>query len=207
MQDLKPIGWLNLLPQKSTAVALRGACGVKNQKRKVVVYEPLGQTLVYIVKPINDVKKRKGDGEEHSGPLVYGVHISQVGDLDFELRGAPADAPLAVRAVPLERAPVRLPAAAQGLAVLDAGAVVRVHAAGLGLAHAREHFRAARLVLDLQGAEEDVAVDVHLTGKDTLRPNCRGTVCARDPVTDDTAAHSLKTVAGRPALRASCNWI
>lgn len=78
---------------------------------------------MYIVKPINDVKKRKGDGEEHSGPLVYGIHISQVGDFDFELRGAPAEAPLAVGAVPVQRAPVRL-AAAQRLAVLDAGTVV-----------------------------------------------------------------------------------
>lgn len=152
------------LTSKSTAVSLLGTCGVKNQeKRKVVVYEPFGQTLVYIVKPVNDVEKRKGDGEKHSGPLVYGIHISQVGDLDFELRGAPADAPLAVRAVPLERAPIGL-AAAQGLAVLDAGAVVGVHG-GLGVAHAREHLRAARLVPDLQGAEENVAVRVDLIGK------------------------------------------
>lgn len=118
---------------------------------------------MYIVKPINDVKKRKGDGEEHSGPLVYGIHISQVGDFDFELRGAPAEAPLAVGAVPVQRAPVRL-AAAQRLAVLDAGTVVRVHG-GLGVAPAREHFRAASLVPDLQGAEENVAVGVHLTEK------------------------------------------
>lgn len=129
---------------------------------------------MYIIKPINDVEKRKGDWEEHSGPLVYGVHISQVGDFDFELRGAPADAALAVRAVSVQRAPpVGLSAAAQRLAVLDAGAVVRVHAAGLGLAHAGEHLRAARLVPDFQGAEQDVAVGVDLTGKDTLRPHCR----------------------------------
>lgn len=120
---------------------------------------------MYIVKPINDVKKRKGDGEKHSGPLVYGIHVSQVGDFDFELRGAPADAPLAVRAVPVERAPVGL-AAAQRLAVLDAGAVVRVHR-GLGVAHTREHFRAARLIPDFQGAEENVAVGVDLRREDT----------------------------------------
>lgn len=150
------------LTSKSTAVSLWGTCGVKHQeKRKVVVPEPLGQTLVYIVKPVNDVEKRKGDGEKHSGPLVYGIHVSQVGDFDFELRGAPADAPLAVRAVSVQRAPVRL-AAAHRLAVLDAGAVVRVHG-GLGVAHAREHFRAARLVPDFQGAEENVAVGVDLT--------------------------------------------
>lgn len=123
-----------------------------------------------IVKPINDVKKRKGDGEEHSGPLVYGIHVSQVGDFDFELRGASADAPLAVRAVPVQRAPVPL-AAAHWLAVLDAGAVVGVHG-GLGVSHAREHFRAARLVPDLQGTEENVAVGVDLTEKKSLRHSC-----------------------------------
>lgn len=120
---------------------------------------------MYIVKPINDVKKRKGDGEEHSGPLVYGIDISQVGDFDFELRRASADAPLAVRAVPVQRPPVCL-AAAHGLAVLDAGAVVRVHG-GLGVAHASEYFRAAGLVPDFQGAEENVAVGVDLTDKKT----------------------------------------
>lgn len=78
---------------------------------------------MYIVKPINDVKKGKRDGEKHSRPLVYGIHISQVGDFDFELGGAPADAPLAGHPVPVQGAPVAL-AAAQRLAVLDAGAAV-----------------------------------------------------------------------------------
>ena len=128
---------------------------------------------MHIVKPINDVKKRKGDGEEHSGPLVYGVHVRQVGDFDLELRGAPADAPFAQRAGPVQRAPVGL-AAAQRLAVLDAGAVVGVHA-GLGLSRAREHFRAARLVPDLQGAEQDVAAGIDLTEKQRLRHSCQDT--------------------------------
>lgn len=85
---------------------------------------------MYIVKPINDVKKRKGDGEEHSGPLVYGIHVSQVGDFDFELRGASADAPRCARRAGPARA--RTPTAAHWLAVLDAGAVVGVHG-GLGV--------------------------------------------------------------------------
>lgn len=125
---------------------------------------------MYIVKPVYDVEQREGDGEKHSGPLVYGVHISQVGDLDFELRGAPADAPLAVR-VAVQRVPVGL-AGGPGLAVVDAGAVVRVHG-GVGVAHAREHFRAARLVPDFQGAEDNVAVGVDLRRKSMLRHNCR----------------------------------
>lgn len=127
---------------------------------------------MYIVKPIHDVEQRKGDGEKHSGPLVYGVHISQVGDLDFELRGAPADAPLAVRAVAVQRVPVGL-AGGPGLAVVDAGAVVRVHG-GVGVAHAREHFRAARLVPDFQGAEDNVAVGVHLTEKEHAQAQLPG---------------------------------
>lgn len=138
MQDLKPIRWLNLLPQAHSSLAAGDLRGLKLKRGKAVASEPMGQTLVYIVKPIHDVEKREGDGEKHSGPLVYGIHISQVGDLDFELRGAPADAPLAVRAVAVQRVPVGL-ARGPGLAVVDAGAVVRVHG-GVGVAHAREHF-------------------------------------------------------------------
>lgn len=115
---------------------------------------------MYIVKPINDIKKRKGDGEEHSGPLVYGVHVSQVGDLHFELRGAPADAPLARYPVPVQPTPEAL-AAAQWLAVLDAGAVVRVHG-GLGVTYTCEHLGATGLVPDFQGAEENIAVGINL---------------------------------------------
>lgn len=83
MQDLEPIRWLNLLPQKAQQYRCWEPVGLKIKERKVVVYEPLGQTLVYIVQPINDVEKRKGDGEKHSGPLVYGIHISQIRDFDF----------------------------------------------------------------------------------------------------------------------------
>lgn len=79
--------------------------------------------LVYIVKPINDIKKGKCDGEEHSGPLVYGVHVSQVRDLHFELRGTSADATLAGHPVPVQPSSEAL-TAAQWFAVLDAGAVV-----------------------------------------------------------------------------------
>lgn len=134
---------------------------------------------MYVVEPINDVKKRKGDGEEHSGPLVYGIDVSQVGDFDFELRCAPADAPLAGHAVPLQGAPVAL-AAAHGLAVLDAGAVVGVHG-GLGVAHARQHFGAAGLVPDFQGAEENVAVSVHLKGAAGTTGSARRQSLTLDP--------------------------
>lgn len=151
MQDLEPIRWLNLLPQKAQQYRCWGPVGLKIKERKVVVHEPLGQTLVYIVQPINDVEKRKGNREKHSGPLVYGIHISQIRDFDFQLRGAPADAPLAVRAMAVQRVPVRL-AAAHRLAVLDAGAVVGVHG-GVAVTHAREHFGATRLVPDFQGAK------------------------------------------------------
>lgn len=117
-------------------------------------------TLVYIVKPINDIKKWKGDGKEHSGPLVYGVHVSQVRDLHFELRGASADTPLAGHPMPVQPTPEAL-AAAQWLAVLDAGTVVWVHG-GLGVTYTREHLGATGLVPDFQGAEENIAVSVNL---------------------------------------------
>lgn len=56
---------------------------------------------MHIVKPIHDVEKRKCDGKEHSGPLVDGIHISQVGDFDFELRCTSADAALVMCSMPV----------------------------------------------------------------------------------------------------------
>lgn len=40
---------------------------------------------VHIIKPIDNIKKNKSDRKDHSGPLVYGINISQIWDFDFEL--------------------------------------------------------------------------------------------------------------------------
>lgn len=81
------------------------------------------------------------------------------------MRGAPADAPLAGHPVPVQPAPEAL-AAAQRLAVLDAGTVIRVHG-GLGVTHTREHLGAAGLIPDFQGAEENIAMGVDLRAERT----------------------------------------
>lgn len=149
------------LTSKTTAVtAVGNLWGSETSEEEGSLNCTMRPTLVYIVKPINDIKKWKGDGEEHSGPLVYGVHVSQVRDLHFELRGASADAPLAGHPVPVQPTPEAL-AAAQWLAVLDAGAVVWVHG-GLGVTYTREHLGATGLVPDFQGAEENIAVSINL---------------------------------------------
>lgn len=49
---------------------------------------PWGVVLVHIIKPIDDVEEGKDHGEEYAGPPIYGIHISQVGDGDFQLGGA-----------------------------------------------------------------------------------------------------------------------
>lgn len=45
--------------------------------------------LVDVVEPVDQVEEGEGDGEDHTGPLVDGVDVGQVGDLDLELRGPP----------------------------------------------------------------------------------------------------------------------
>lgn len=42
-----------------------------------------------VVQPVDQVEESEGDGEDHPGPFVYGVHVRQVGDLDLQL-GRPA---------------------------------------------------------------------------------------------------------------------
>lgn len=45
--------------------------------------------LVDIIKPVDQIEEGEGDGEDYPGPLVYGVDICEVRDLDFELGGPP----------------------------------------------------------------------------------------------------------------------
>lgn len=47
-----------------------------------------------VVEPVDQVEEGKGDREDHPGPLVDGVDVGQVGDLDLELRGPPPQAAL-----------------------------------------------------------------------------------------------------------------
>lgn len=45
-----------------------------------------------VVKPVNYVEEGKNGGEDHSRPLVNGVDIGQVWDVDLEL-GSPSPEP------------------------------------------------------------------------------------------------------------------
>lgn len=51
-----------------------------------------GYVLVHIIKPINDVEEGKNHWEENAGPPINGIHISQVGDGDFQLGSASSQA-------------------------------------------------------------------------------------------------------------------
>lgn len=42
-------------------------------------------SLVDIVEPVDQVEESERDWEDDTGPLVYGIDIREVGDLDFEL--------------------------------------------------------------------------------------------------------------------------
>lgn len=44
--------------------------------------------LVDVVKPVDYVEEGEGEGENNPRPSVDGVHVGQVWDFDFELRGS-----------------------------------------------------------------------------------------------------------------------
>lgn len=41
--------------------------------------------LVDIIKPVDQIEEGEGDWEDDPGPLVYGIDICEIRDLDFEL--------------------------------------------------------------------------------------------------------------------------
>lgn len=84
-------------------------------------------TLVDVVKPVDQVEEGECDGEDDTGPLVYGIDIREVRDLDFELRGPPPQATLLVAHWPVDGWSSVQVSAGHGFAVLYAGAVIREH--------------------------------------------------------------------------------
>lgn len=90
-------------------------------------HRPATAILVDIVKPVDQVEEGECDWENDTGPLVYGVDIREVRDLDFELRGPPPQAALLVAHWPVDgRSSVQVPAG-HGLAVLYASAIIGEH--------------------------------------------------------------------------------
>ncbi len=79
---------------------------------------------MHVVKPVNYVEEGKRGGEDHPRPLVDGVDVGQVWDVDLEL-GSPSPEPaFLLRGVALQGAvAVVLPSHGRP-AVLKGGAVV-----------------------------------------------------------------------------------
>lgn len=116
-------------------------------------------TLVDIIKPVDQIEEGEGDGEDDPGPLVYGVDVCEVWDLDFELRGPPPQAVLLVPHGPIQGWSTVQVSARHGLSVLDAGAVVGEHG-GAWVVERSHHIWTAHL--GGQVCQEDVAMSVDL---------------------------------------------
>lgn len=112
-----------------------------------------------VVEPVDEVEEGENRREDDSWPAVDGVHIRQIGDFDFELRGSPPQAtPFhlggAIQGVAAGRA--RADAAAL-LAVLDVrrGRAVQLHH-GLrvsNVCHAGGDLTSRHFVMDLQSGQ------------------------------------------------------
>lgn len=119
-----------------------------------------------IVEPVDEVEQWENGGEDDPWPAIDGVHIRQVGDFDFELRGPPAqttafDLRGAVQGVSAGGA---RPDASALLSVLDVrrGLAVQLHHR-LRVSNVRQaggDLASHHLVMDLQGGEQDVPVAV-----------------------------------------------
>lgn len=112
-----------------------------------------------VVKPVDQVEEGERDRKDDSGPLVYGVDVREVRDLDFELRGPPPQATLLVAHRPVDgRSSVQVPAG-HGLAVLYARTVVGEHGSP-GVVEGAHHVWSAHLGGEV--GQEDVAVSIDL---------------------------------------------
>lgn len=115
-----------------------------------------------VVEPVDEVEQREDRREDDSWPAVDGVHIRQIGDFDFELRGPPSQAAALQLGGPVQgvAAGRARPGSATLLAVLD---VRRRHAVQLhhglrvpNVRHAGGDLASRHFVMDLQGGEQDV---------------------------------------------------
>lgn len=63
---------------------------------------------VDVVEPVDDVEKGKDGGEDHPRPLIDQVHVSQVGDVDLQLRGASPQSTFLLSDVTFQRVPAEV---------------------------------------------------------------------------------------------------
>lgn len=119
-----------------------------------------------VIEPIDKVEKWEDGGEDDPWPPVDGVHIRQIGDFDFELRGPPSQATALQLGGPVQgvAAGWTRPRPTTLLAVLDVrrGHAVQLHH-GLRVSnvrHAGGDLASRHFVMDLQGSEQDVPLAV-----------------------------------------------
>lgn len=117
--------------------------------------------LMDVVEPVDHVEEGEDGGEDHPGPLVDGVDVRQVRDVDFQLRGPSPQAALLLRRVALQGAVAVVVARQGGPPVLQRGAVVGQHAAAARVPEPPGQIPRAHLVLHLHRGQPDV-VRVHL---------------------------------------------
>lgn len=119
-----------------------------------------------VVEPVDEVEQREDGREDDPWPAVDGVHIRQIGDFDFELRGPPPQTAALQLGGPVQgvAAGRARPGSAALLAVLD---VRRRHAVQLhhglrvpNVRHAGGDLASRHFVMDLQGGEQDVPLAV-----------------------------------------------
>lgn len=120
---------------------------------------------VDVVKPVDDIKEGEGEREYYSWPSVDGVHISQVGDFDFELRGASLQPRFLQVCVPVQGEAAGLSRHAR-LPALEAGVVEHRGGRVVDLAQGGRNLVSSHLVVDLQGRQQNVSLGVGLGGRD-----------------------------------------
>lgn len=113
---------------------------------------PQEATLVHIVKPIDDVEEGKNHREEYAGPPVYGIHVRQVGDRDFQLRGASPQAAFLLCHVSFQGISAKTMPGQPSFPVLDAGCVVGQHCAP-GVSKSHHSLRCGHFIFYLESAQ------------------------------------------------------
>jgi hypothetical protein len=111
-----------------------------------------GCSLVHIIKPIDDVEEGKHHREENAGPPINGIHISQVGDGDFQLRGTSPQATFLLCHMSLQSVAAKTMPRQPSFSILDAGGIIGKHCAP-GVSKSHYCFGCGHLVFYLKRAE------------------------------------------------------
>lgn len=124
--------------------------------------------LIYIVKPVNNVEERKDSWEDHPRPFVDRVYISQVWDGDLQLRSTSSQTALLLSHVTLQGVSTEVVSGQPCFAVLQRRAVVRQHRIPWVI-EAQSQLRNTHVILDVEGAQQDVFMWVNLSKEKSQR--------------------------------------